>query len=329
MQPRNRPNSRRLLLLGLSLASLAPTAWAQGVWPQKPVRLVFPFGPGSGPDTLARVLAEQLKESHQQAFIVDNKPGANGAIAASSVLQLPADGYTLLFSAASGTVINQAVRSKLPFDTVRDFEPVVQIAAGGVYVVCHPEFGARDLRGLVEIAKSQPGAVDYATWGVGSSGHLIMSSLQERMGVTLNHIAYKDVSQILLDLQAGRIKVAVVDPISPVPFIKAGKLRGLAVSGSHRGVALPDVPTMTEQGFAFDTDGWFAIFAPKGTPQVVVDALNRSVNAAMTNKEVKARMEMLNLSELPIKSPGQFSRTVRDDLETWKTIASKANISLD
>ncbi len=319
----------RVVFQCLLIVGLGSAAHAQDRWPNKPVRLVFPFGAGSGPDTLARVLAEQLKQSHQQAFYVDNKPGANGVIAATTVMHSPADGYTLLFSAASGTVINQAVQAKVPFDSVNDFEAVVQIAAGGVYLVSHPSLPVRNLRDVIDMAKANPGGLDYATWGVGSSGHLIMSALQDRMGISMNHIAYKDINQILLDLQTGLIKLAIVDPISPVPLIKAGKIRGLAVSGSHRGVALPDVQTMYEQGFKFDTDGWFAIFAPKGTPAAIVDAVNRSINKAISSKDVKARMESLNLSELPIKSPAEFSQTVRSDLETWRSIAAKGNIQLD
>jgi tripartite-type tricarboxylate transporter receptor subunit TctC len=319
---------KAVLTAGFALLAISG-AHAQDSWPGKPVRMVFPFGAGSGPDVLARVIADQLTQSFQRPFLVENKPGANGSIAADIVARAPADGYTFLFSAASGTVIMQSVNTKLQFDVVRDFDAVVQIAAGGVYLVAHPDFPAKDLDDVIRLAKSNPGSLDYATWGVGSSGHLIMSAMQTRLGIALNHIPYKDITQILLDVQAGRIKLAIVDPISPVGLIKAGKIRGIAVSGTQRGIALPEIATMSEQGFKFDTDGWFAVFAPKGTSREIVNSLNRGINNAMAAKEVRARLLHLNLAQLPIKTPSEFSKTVRDDLTTWKSIATASNINVD
>ncbi len=312
----------------LAMACMTGTVFAD-TWPARPVRLILPSAGGSGPDTIARIFAERLGRSLQQPVVVDNRPGANGVIGVDAVAKATPDGYTLLFASSSSTVISQALLSKLPFDVTRDLVPVAQIFAGGIHLVVTNDFPARDLKSFVTLVKANPGKYDYATWGPGSTGQLVMESLKGRNGLDIRHVPYKTIGQIYQDMQGGRIQVAFVDATSSVPLIKNGKLRGIAITGSHRGPALPALQTMTEQGYPFDTDAWYGVFAPKGTPQSVVSAVHREILATLSAPELRERFLQLNLVDPPLKTPEQFAQTVRADLLVWQNIARANRIHLD
>ena len=298
-------------------------------WPARPVRLILPSAGGSGPDTIARIFAERLSRSLKQPVVVDNRPGANGVIGVDAVAKSAPDGYTLLFASSSSTVISQALLSKLPFDVTRDLVPVAQIFSGGIHLVVANDFPAQDLKTFVALVRANPGKYDYATWGPGSTGQLVMESLKRRNGLDIRHVPYKTINQIYQDIQGGRIHVAFVDATSSVPLIKAGKLRGIAITGSHRGPALPELRTMTEQGYPFDTDAWYGVFAPKGTPQSVVAAVHREILSTLSAPELRERFLQLNLVDPPLKTPEQFAQTVRVDLRVWQDIARANQIHLD
>lgn len=312
----------------LVMACMTSTVLAE-TWPARPVRLILPSAGGSGPDTIARIFAERLSRSLKQPVVVDNRPGANGVIGVDAVAKATPDGYTLLFASSSSTVISQALLSKLPFDVTRDLVPVAQIFAGGIHLVVTNDFPAHDLKSFVTLVKANPGKYDYATWGPGSTGQLIMESLKGRNGLDIRHVPYKTIGQIYQDMQGGRIQVAFVDATSSIPLIKNGKLRGIAITGSHRGPALPALQTMTEQGYPFDTDAWYGVFAPKGTPQSVVSAVHREVLATLSAPELRERFLQLNLVDPPLKTPEQFAQTVRADLLVWQNIARANQIHLD
>ena len=250
-------------------------------------------------------------------------------IAANAVLNAPADGYTLLLTAASFTVMSQAIAKKPAYNVTRDLMPVAQIGSGGVFLVVSPCFPAKTMKELVDLVKAEPDKHSYASFGVGSSGHLVMAALENQTGMRINHVPYKGMQQILGDLMNGNVKIGFVDVSSSLGLIKAGKIWPLAVSGSARMPASPDVPTMTEQGYRFDTDGWFALFAPKNTPPAVVSVLNREVADALAAPELKARLLQLNLANAPRKTPEQFAQTVRDDLKVWTKIAQDNKITPD
>ena len=320
---------RRSMLLALACTLVGTTGLAQDPFPSKSVRIVAPGAPGGGMDLLARVIGDHMQRTLKQPVIVDNRPGGNGVIAANAVLNAPADGYTLLLTAASFTVMSQAIAKKPAYDVTRDLVPVTQIGSRGVFLVVSPSFPAKTMKELVDLVQAEPDKHSYASFGVGSSGHLVMAALENQTGMRINHVPYKGMQQILGDLMNGNVKIGVVDVSSSLALIKAGKIWPLAVSGSARMPASPDVPTMTEQGYRFDTDGWFALFAPKNTRPAVVSVINREVADALAAPELKARLLQLNLANAPRKTPEQFAQTVRDDLKVWTKIAQDNKITPD
>lgn len=326
---------RRRFLATIGAAGLASAAGvhaqAQGAWPSRPIRMIVPSAAGSGADLLCRLFSDALGQVLLQPVVVDNKPGANGILAADQLVRAQPDGYTLGWMSSSSTVVNQAVQPNLSFDVTRDTVPIVQVGAGGIVLVVTPDFPARTLQEFVGAVKAQPaGRFNYASWGVGSTGHLVMEWVKAHAGLDLRHVPYKTMPQIYQDMQGGNIQIAWVDVSSSVPLIKAGKLRALAVSGTQRSPQTPEVPTLTQQGYRFDADAWYGVFAPKGTPAPVVAAVNRHVRAALVAPELRERRLALNLDDnTPQRSPEDFARTVREDLKTWQTIARDSGVKLD
>jgi tripartite-type tricarboxylate transporter receptor subunit TctC len=318
-------------LAGLAAVGSAPSAFAQSgeVWPARPVRVIVPAGAGSGTDLFARFVCERLGQALGQPMVLENKPGASGAIGTDIVAKAKPDGYTLLFSNASFTAMLQGLAPKLPYDLMRDLAPIAQIGVGGVFLVVAPDFPARTLQEFVEQVRAEPGKWTYGTWGVGSSAHLTMEALKRNAGLKIDHVAYKALPQILQDIQAGVLKVGWLDITSSQPHIKAGRVRALAVSGTARTPNLPEIPTMTEAGFRFEVDGWYAMFAPAGTPAGIVERLNVEVNRVLQSPEGRERLATMNVAQAPQKTPAQFADTLRSDVATWSRIVQENGIRID
>ncbi|CAG2133713.1 hypothetical protein LMG19282_00819 [Cupriavidus campinensis] len=313
----------------LGLAAAVKPAGAASPWPSRPVRLVVPGSAGSGPDLFARPIADQLGKVFGQSFVIDNKPGATGIIGNDIVAKAAPDGHTLLFTYAATVVINQTLQPKMPYDGLRDLIPVVQVGAGGNFLAVVPDFPARDLKSFVEHVRTRPDAYDYASWGIGSGGHLTMEALKMQTGIRIRHVPYKTVPQILNDMQGGIVRVAFVDTSSSVPLIRAGKLRALAISGTRRAPATPEVLTMTEQGYPFETNSWYGMFAPAGTSAAIVQRLNAEVNRILTSAAMRERFLLLNMAMPQVKTPEQFAQTVRDDVSAWGNVIRTNHISVD
>jgi len=324
---------RRQLLAGLAGAALcaATGARAQAGWPSRPIRMIVPSAPGSGADMLCRLFSDWLGQVLGQPVVVDNRPGANGILAGEQLVRQPGDGYNFAWMSSSSTVINQALQPRLPFDVIADMVPVVQVGAGGIHLVTAPEFPAQNLQEFVAAVKARPGGhYNYASWGVGSTGHLMMEWLKAQAGLDIRHVPYKTVPQIYQDLQGGNIQIAWVDASSSVPLVKSGKLRGIALSASRRSPQLPELATLTQQGYRFEADAWYGVFAPRGTPAPIVAAVNRHIRAALVAPELEARRLALNLShDTPQRSPEEFAQTVRQDLTVWQGIVRDNNIRID
>ena len=207
--------------------------------------------------------------------------------------------------------------------------PIVQVAAGGIHLVVTPDFSARDFKELIAMLKQSPGKYDYASWGVGSTGHLMGEWLKSRAGVDIRHVPYKSMPQIYQDMQGGVISIAWVDASSSVALIKSGKLRALATSGSKRGPAVPEVPTLTQLGYPFASDAWYGVFGPRGVPLPVVDTVNRTIREALRAPELQDRLLLLNVGDAPLRSPREFARLVRTDLQVWQEIVRANGIRLE
>jgi len=322
--------SRRQCLAALGAALLSAPALAQkGTWPSQSVRVIAPTGAGSGTDIIARLVADKLSTAFKQAFIVENKPGANGLVGLDYVVRSNPDGYVLTLVTSSSTVVNQALQPTLPYDVTKDIVPISLIAAAGSHLVVTPDFPAKTLKEFVDLARANPGKYDYGSWGLGSSGHLLMAWLMSQAKIDLHHVPYKTVPQIYQDLQGGRLQVAWVDSASSIPLIKSGALRALTTSASRRGPALPELPTFTEQGYPFNADAWFGVFAPAGTPADIIDAVSDEMRKVTASADYKARLDQLNLLTYDYRTPAQLRTVVAQDLAFWKDLVQENNISLN
>jgi tripartite-type tricarboxylate transporter receptor subunit TctC len=261
--------------------------------------------------------------------VVDNRVGANSTIAAQAVVRARPDGYTLLFGNASSTVINQAVQKTVAFDARTDLAAVAQVGAGGVALVATPEFPANDMSEFIAAAKASPGKYDYASWGIGSQGHLVMEWIARRSGIRMNHVPYKSISAITQDMQGGVVHVGFLDVASAMPLVKQGRVKVLGLTGSIRSPGMPSAPLMAEQGVGFTTDGWYGFFAPKGTPAPVLALLNQEINRVLASPALRERLLQLNIADAPVKSPEEFATTVKDDLAVWEQIARSASIKVE
>ncbi|SCU74816.1 putative Bug-like extra-cytoplasmic solute receptor, TTT family [Cupriavidus necator] len=326
------PLRRRTLLAGAALFALQPWAYgsiaAQG-WPSRPIKLVVPGPPGAGMDIFARLIAAKLHAALRQPVVVENKPGANSLIGTDAVAKAPADGYTLLFTPSSAIAINPIIQPRMPYDAAKDLMPVAQVGASGILLVANPSTGFKRLADLVRYAKAHPDKLVYGSWGNGSTGHLVMEGIKAHYGVSMQHIPFKGSAQLVTDLLANNIPVGFTDIASPVPHIRSGKLVALGVTGSARGPALPDVPTLAEQGYRFDKDGWYGVFAPAGTPPEIVQRLNQEINRILSTEDVIQQFSLQNMPRPPIKSVSQFAATVRQDIDAWQNLAKVAKLQID
>lgn len=318
---------RRDVLLSAIAAGTGMSARAQqGPWPNRPIRLIVAGTPGAGGDIFARLIATPLQTALKQTVVVDARPGANGMIAGDAVAKSPPDGYTLLLAPSSTILLNPVVMDKMPFDPAKDLVPVAQVGAAGILLVANPSTGLKNLQDLVAYAKANPGKLSHGSWGRGSSGHLVMEGLKEHYGLNMVHVPYKSMTSLVTDVMAGTIPVAFTDIASPIPHIRAGKLNALGTSGSKRWPATQDVPRLSEQGYKFDADGWYAVFAPAGTPQAIIDRLNAEIYKAQASDEVRPKIEAQNMIVPPTVTAQQFADSVRADGVIWQNLARGADL---
>ena len=327
---------RRRVLSALGLAgagTLCPpalrTALAQDAYPSRPITMISSSGAGSGADLLCRLIAQAMAASLRQQVVVENRPGASGALAGMAVVRARNDGYTLLFGSASGTVISQAMQPKPAFDAVTDLTAIAQIGAGGIPLVVSPRLPVKDMREFIAFIKANPGKYQFASWGIGTTGHLIMEWLKNAYGLQIEHVPYKSVPAIVQDLQGGHIDIAFIDPNTALPLHKAGRIRVLGLSGSRQPAGMRDVPLMIEQGVKFSVDGWYGLFGPRDLPAAITNLLNQEVLKVLTASDMQPRLLQLNLGDTPLKTPEQFARTVREDLAVWQGIVRTNNIRAD
>ncbi len=314
-------------LVCLSGVSVAGLAHAQS-WPTKPIKLIVPYPPGGGTDVIARIVQEPLAKELGQQVIIDNRGGAGGSIGSALAAQSPSDGYTVLFTLSSHT-INPAIYSKLPFDTEKDFSSVVTVASLPQILVANPNFPAKTVKEVIEMAKAKPGSISYASVGNGSPGHLAGAMMASDAGVDMTHIPYRGGGPAVTDVMAGQVPLLWVSIPAAAQFVKAGKLRALAVSTVKRSAVFPDVPTMVESGFkGFEVDSWYAMFVPAKTPQAIIDRINKAAVNVLAQPDVKEKL-LGQGAEAVGDSPAQLSGVVKKEIAKWKQVVKSANIKVD
>jgi tripartite-type tricarboxylate transporter receptor subunit TctC len=322
---------RRPSLLGaiLLIAWLAgPDAARAQDYPTRPVRVIVPFSPGGAVDGPMRVLAQELGKRLGQAIVVENKPGAGATIGTEMVAKAAPDGYTLLL-ASQTNAISASLYRNLSFDPIEDFAPIALIGREPGVLVVHPSLPVKTFAEFIAYAKARPGKIDYASSGNGSGQHLFMALLASTTGVTLNHIPYRGSGQATTDLLAGTVPVSIPGTAGMVGHIKAGKLRALAVTGASRAPQLPDVPTVMESGVpGYQAYVWMGLLAPKGTPQAIIDRLNRDVIAALATPEAKAYMATAGI-EIVGSTPAEFGAYFRSERDLWAKVVRDTGAKID
>lgn len=301
--------------------------WAQSGFPDKPLTFVVPFAAGGGGDLTARLLAKALGEHLKQSIVVENRVGAGGNIGSAYVLRAKPDGYTLLNMSSSYPI--QAAVSKIPYDPLRDMQPIALVSRNAVVIIVRADSPLRDAKDLQKAARAQPGRLTYGSAGIGSIAHLAMEELGVQLDVQMKHVPYKGTSQALADLMGGSIDLMLSTGIAAMGLIKTGKVRALGLASATRDSTLPDVPTFAEQGWpGYQITEWKAIAAPAGTPPEVVALLNRSINQVLRSEPVTAKLREEG-SEVAGGSPEDMMALVRADIQRWKTVAAKANVSIE
>jgi len=304
-------------------------AFAAG-WPtERPIRLIVPTPPGGGADILARGLTEHLSRALKQTVIVENKSGANGMLANTELAKSAPDGYTALLTYTSAIAANFALQKKLPYDTLRDLKPVAEIGAAGTFLAVTTDVPADNLQSLIAWIKNNPAQLSYGSWGIGSGGHLTMEAVKKQAGIDISHVPYRGTAPVLADMASGVLKVAFVDTVAAIPYIKQGKIKALAVSGSRRVPLSPDIPTMAEQGYPFRINSWFAVFVPGHTSDMIVERLNSEINLILRMPEMKERLAQLNMSTGPHRTATEFGNAVKDDIKSYVDNIRMNNIRLD
>jgi tripartite-type tricarboxylate transporter receptor subunit TctC len=319
---------RAALALALALSGAGGAVWAAD-YPAKPIKIVVPYAPGGGADSVARIVAKKVGENVGQAIVIENKGGAGAILGTDQVAKAEPDGYTLLLGQSGPISINPAVYKSLPYDPVKDFAPITMTTAYPYVLVVNSELPAKTLHELVALAKSKPDSMNYGSTGVGAANHLVAELFSSKTGVKMTHVPYRGTALAVGDLLAGQLTMVFADPISALPHIKSGKLRALAVTSLERSPVAPDVPTVAESGYAgFEALAWHGILAPARTPPAVIRKLNEEIVKAV--KEPATRELLANQAMQAVgNTPEEFAAFIQKDIAVWKAVAAAAKVTVE
>jgi tripartite-type tricarboxylate transporter receptor subunit TctC len=318
---------RLLAVLAFSFGSAI--AGAQGTYPTRPIKLMVPYPAGGGADLLARAVSQKLGDALGQPIVVENRPGANGIIGTDAVAKAPADGYTLLLGNIGPNAINQALYPKLPYDCVKDFAPIGQMATTAHILAVHPSLPATNVQELIALAKASPGKLSYASTGIGGSPHLAAELFDMLTGTRMNHVPYKGASPANADLIGGQVQLSFNTLPPLLAQVKAGRVRALAVTSARRAGTMPGLPTIAESGVpGYDVSTWYGLLAPAGTPREVVLRLNAELNKLLQAPEMKAQMGGKGF-DVETGTPEQFGNLIAAEVVKWTRVAKAANVKVD
>jgi tripartite-type tricarboxylate transporter receptor subunit TctC len=313
--------------LALVGTSAADTARADE-YPSRPIRIVVPYAPGGGADTVARIVAKRVGETIGQTIVIENRGGAGSIIGTEMVAKAEPDGYTLLLGQSGPISINPAVYKDLRYDPERDFAPVTMTTAYPYILVVNAKLPVRSLQDFVALARAKPGAMNYGTTGIGAANHLVTELFNGKAGLKMAHIPYRGTALAVADLVGEQVTVVFGDPVSVLPHMQAGTLRALAVTSPQRSAVAPDVPTVAESGYpGFDAIAWHGILAPAKTPPVIVKKLNAEIVSALQHPETKDLLVKQAMQTVG-NTPDEFAAFIKKDIAIWKAVAAEADVSV-
>ena len=320
---------REFLYLAAGAAALPAVTRIAGAqtYPTRPVHIIVGYAPGGATDIMARLVGQWLSERLGQQFVIENRPGAGSNIAAEAVVRAPADGYTLLLVGVSNA-INATLYDRLNFNFIRDITPVAGIIRDTYVMVVNPSFPAKTVPEFVAYAKADPGRINFGSAGIGSPNHVTGELFKIMTGINLLHVPYRGIALALSDLLGGQVQVAFASMPSSIEFVRAGRLRALAVTTATRSEVLPDVPTVGEFVPGYEASAWYGIGAPKATPAEIVDKLNKEINAALADPKMKARLADLGGTPF-LGSPADFGKLIADDTEKWGKVVKFSGANAD
>ena len=314
--------------LATALAAALACGSALAAYPDRTITIVVPTAPGGANDAMARVVGQAMSTILKQTVIVDNKAGANGAIASEFVMRAPPDGYTLMLGYVATHAMNPSLQ-KLRYDPVKDFEPVGIVGSSATLMVVNPAVKASSAKDVVALLKATPGKLSYASAGNGTAPHFAAEMFKLATGTSMVHIPYKGSAPAVTDTIAGQTQVMFPSLFTAMPYVKAGKLKAVGVAGEKRSALMPDVPTLKEQGIAgVDVSQWYAIFAPAKTPRTIIDQLNKALNEALADKTVVQRLEGHG-AEVSTMTPDQLKAYVQQEQVKWKKVVQAAKLTAD
>jgi tripartite-type tricarboxylate transporter receptor subunit TctC len=318
---------KKILLAALALACVAVAARAQQ-FPDRPIKIIVPFGPGGFTDVAARILQKELAPAIGQAIIIENKPGAGSTIGTSEVAKGKPDGYTLVMI-STAHVISPHLYKAMPYDALKDFAPVMKIAEGPYVLVVHPSLPVRTVGDLIALAKAQPGKIDYASSGNGSAQHLVGALFVNMAGADLNHVPYKGSNQAMNDVLGGQVKVTFAGVPNVLPSITSGKLKALGVSTARRYAEMPDVPTIAEAGVpGYDATIWLGILAPPGTPREIVQKINAEITRVLSTPESRKLMASAGV-DVATSTPEDFANLMRAEYDRWGKVVRETGATVN
>lgn len=321
------PVASKLFALSIVTGTL-PLAHAQHQsYPTKPIRLILPYAPGGSTSVVGRMIGHKLTESWGQQVLADNRPGGGTQIGSELMVLSPPDGHTILLVTSTHTIVPNLRR--LPYDPIKDFAPVTTLTRTPFLLAIHPSLPAKGLRELISLAKSRPGQIDYSSSGAGTANHLAVELFSMTAGIKMNHIPYKGGGPAIIDLLGGQVQLHMNSPVNLIPHVKTGRIRGIAVTGDSRVVAIPETPTFAEAGLpGLDIINWFGILAPANTPKPIIEKLSAEIGKILRMPDIRETLLSQGMDAWP-SEPEQFAALIRLELATFARIVKTANIKLD
>jgi tripartite-type tricarboxylate transporter receptor subunit TctC len=319
----------RLFSFALAALLVAGSSPSRAQYPDRAIQIVVPYTPGGTVDLLARALAPRLTAAWGQPVVILNRPGAGGSVGAEFVAKSTADGYTLFISTNSPLTTNLALYSSLGYEPLRDFEPVILAGENSLVLAANPQLPVKTVKALIALAKSEPGALNAATSGNGSTGHLSLATFNKQAGVSITHVPYRGGVPSLMAAIAGEVQLVFSDVVPAVPQINDHRLTALGLTGLRRASIAPDIPTLDESGLpGFSITAWIGVVAPNGTPNDIVQKLNREIGSALKDPEFVRQISSIGIDPLG-STPAEFAAFLRKEIPRWKEIAQEAGVKVE